>query len=92
MSNLERVRLYFLSRRGVGHTRATIYGAVENPAALILVANHMMKGEYLKAGIDRRRLITIHQLPEALEGHTRPLVIDHAALTELIYEMEKARR
>jgi hypothetical protein len=83
---------YYRWRRGVGHTTATARGFCDMPSIVVCSTRHMAKyvrdiaaREAYIRGIPtlRSEFIVIQETP-ALRGTTKPLVLEHTALVELL--------
>lgn len=85
---LQKLIVYYLENRTVGHTYTMLNGAVNNANALVVVDN-MAQAKQLP--IPRQRIITLEGIKNhALEGRQQPLAFDNFALMSLFGEIVKA--
>jgi hypothetical protein len=79
------LRLYFTSRRGVGHTSALVKG-IANTERLLVLASDISEIRYI-ARMAQRMLIppvTWENFPDGMYGESRPLVITEQALVQIL--------
>lgn len=84
---IARLKVYYSTRRGVGHTRAMILGAA-NTERVIVLAHNMRHGEDIKDRCRNAKIITWDRL-DGLNGESSPLLIDHWALMEILSDAQK---
>jgi hypothetical protein len=77
------LKMYFDTRRGAGHTRAMIQGAINAKDVIILSHNHRY-GHDLQRGCRHARIISWEDGLGDLKGRGGPLVIDNAAMAVVL--------
>lgn len=85
MSRLEDFMRYN-NRPATGKTWAMLNGALTQPTAIVIVANHQ-QGKSLR--LPRDRYITIDDIQLKMQASRGPFVIDHFALELLFAEHER---
>ena len=75
--------LYRWKARGVGNTHLILHGVL-NCDCQVIVRDNAQATEFLRHGLEKKKIVYIEQLPHALLGSTKPLAIDHYPLAYLI--------
>jgi len=75
--------LYRWQERDVGNTKTLVDGALETDCQ-ILVKDKQQEIDLLKRGVDKNKIVHLDQLPHALLGMSKPLVVDHFVLGYMI--------
>src|SRR5574343_1076411 len=71
--------------RAIGNTQAMIEGAL-GADCLVLVMHQGHAKDLINRGVDRKKIITLDQIPEVLRGIRNTILVDHFVLTTLIRE------
>ncbi len=82
---LEDLQAHYIFNRAIGHTHAMIEGTKNTPEAVVVVGNGHM-GRVIREKSPGTDTVSIRQIEQhgALRGRRCPLVVDNAALDEIL--------
>ena len=90
LDKLRELESYYQATRAVGHTYAMMHGALhtDHPQGIIILAHDMSYARDLARQCIKKQVvpISLHTLEHGLRGHRKPLLIDNAALWQLLHE------